>query len=255
MNEQRFYIASRETGSMRDDLPLWASAIENPMALAEAAPAKVTRQDITSVPGAFQLHNVLTKAECEQFITTTETLGYTDDAAVSLPRSIRHNNNLTWVADDTTTDLIWQRCKNLFTDTKNHFAGKKPLGINGRCRFYRYQQGDFFSTHTDGSWPGSRIIDGELVSNAYDDRWSMYTFLIFLSDDYQGGHTQFLVNSENPELPARGRASATTVNVRTPAGSVLCFPHGTHPLHCLHGSEDISQGTKYIVRSDVLFEL
>lgn len=255
MNKQQFFIAARESGSMRNDLPLWGAKIENPMALSDASPKHVVREDISSVPGAFQLHNVLSKEECQKMIQATEELGYTDDAAVSLPRSVRHNNNLTWVADDTTVDMIWQRCKDKFNDKHNHFFGKQPLGLNGRCRFYKYQQGDFFSTHTDGSWPGSRIVDGELISNAYDDRWSMYTFLIFLTDDYEGGHTQFLVNSENPELPARGQANSETVNVRTPAGSVLCFPHGTHPLHCLHGSESIVTGTKYIIRSDVLFEL
>lgn len=255
MNSERFYIANRESGTTRDDLPLWGSTTENPVDLGNAAPKSVERQNITSVPGAFQLHNVLSKAECQALIETSEALGYTEDAAVSLPRAIRHNHNLTWVADDSTTDLIWQRCAHLFTDEQQHFMGKKPLGINGRFRFYRYQQGDFFSIHTDGSWPDSRIIDGEVIANAREDRWSMYTFLILLNDEYEGGHTQFLVNRENPELPARGRATANTVNVRTPAGSVLCFPHGTHPLHCLHGSENIISGSKYIIRTDVLFEL
>lgn len=254
MNQQ-FFIAARETGSMRNDLPLWGSHVENPMKLENKALNPVTYEDIPSVPGAFQLHNVLSSNECRTIIQTTEALGYTDDAAVSLPRSVRHNNNLTWVVDDTTANMIWQRSTSSFPSQHPNFLGKKPLGINGRFRFYKYQQGDFFSTHTDGSWPGSRIVDGNLISNAYDDRWSMYTFLIFLSDDYQGGHTQFLVNSENPKLPARGRSNSHTVNIRTPAGSVLCFPHGTHPLHCLHGSENITKGTKYIIRSDVLFEL
>ncbi|MEH6452497.1 MAG: 2OG-Fe(II) oxygenase [Psychromonas sp.] len=255
MINQQFFIAARESGSMRNDLPLWGATIENPMALEAVSSPQVIREDITAVPGAFQLHNVLTKEECENIIQVTETLGYTADAAVSLPRSVRHNNNLTWVADDTTADIIWDRCKAKFTDEHNHFFDLQPLGINGRFRFYKYQKGDFFSTHTDGSWPGSRIIDGELVTNAYDDRWSMYTFLIFLSDDYEGGHTQFLVNSENSELPGQRQENSETVNVRTPAGSVLCFPHGTHPLHCLHGSESITRGVKYIIRSDVLFEL
>tara|TARA_B110000467_G_C18227131_1_gene426516 strand:+ start:173 stop:940 length:768 start_codon:yes stop_codon:yes gene_type:complete len=255
MNNKNFFVAARESGSIRNDLPLWGSNIENPMRLNEASLQLITREDIASVPGAFQLHKVLSKEECQNLIQATEALGYTDDAAVSLPRSVRHNNNLTWVADDTTTDLLWQRCEESFTDEHNLFFGNKPLGLNGRFRFYKYQQGDFFSTHTDGSWPGSRIVDRELIANAFDDRWSMYTFLIFLTDDYEGGHTQFRVNSEHPELPARGRESSETVNIRTPAGSVLCFPHGTHPLHCLHGSEIITAGTKYIIRSDVLFEL
>ncbi len=255
MNKQKFFIAAREAGSMRDDLPLWGANIENPMALAKPPIQPVIREDVSSVPGAFQLHNVLSKEECQNFIQATEALGYTDDAAVSLPRSVRHNSNLTWIADNTTLDILWQRCKENFSDKQNHFLGKQPVGLNGRCRFYRYQPGDFFSTHTDGFWPGSRMVDGQVIANAFENYWSMYTFLIFLTDDYEGGHTQFLVNSENPELPARGRANSATVNVRTPAGSVLCFPHGEHPLHCLHGSQDITSGTKYIIRTDVLFEM
>jgi len=41
---------------------------------------------------------------------------------------------------------------------------------------------------------------------------------------------------------------------RTLLGGVLCFPHGTHPLHCLHASKEILSGTKYIIRRDVLYE-
>jgi hypothetical protein len=45
------------------------------------------------------------------------------------------------------------------------------------------------------------------------------------------------------------------VDIRTPLGAALCFPHGMHPLHCLHSSQAIQSGVKYIIRSDVLFEL
>jgi hypothetical protein len=45
------------------------------------------------------------------------------------------------------------------------------------------------------------------------------------------------------------------VDVRTPLGGALCFPHGVHPMHCVHGSAPVTSGVKYIIRSDVLFEL
>jgi hypothetical protein len=45
------------------------------------------------------------------------------------------------------------------------------------------------------------------------------------------------------------------IDIRTPTGSILCFPHGMHPLHCVHSSVPITNGTKYIIRSDVLFKL
>lgn len=99
------------------------------------------------------------------------------------------------------------------------------------------------------------MVDGKLYANSYDDRWSMYTFLLFLTEDYVGGETQFLVNKFDPSKPAHNYEEAVLKGVRTPIGGVLCFPHGEHPLHCLHSSATISSGVKYVIRTDVLFEL
>ena len=234
MKLEDFYVVAREPGAENPSLPTWTSHSENPTELALAAPLTVTRKEIAEVPGAFQLLNVFSKKECQAFIDTTEALGFLPDAPVSLARNIRHNDNVTWVVDKTTDQLIWQRCGHLF-------EGRKAVGINARFRFYRYKEGDFFKFHTDGAWPGSRVIDQQLIGNAYPDRYSEMTFLILLSEDFDGGATRFRVNHND-------------VDIRTPAGSVLCFPHGTHPLHRVHSSVPITRGTKYIIRSDVLFK-
>ena len=249
-----FYIVAREPGAEHPAIPTWASRAANPAALAVNRATPVTRRDISTVPGAFQLLDVLSNDECARLITLTESLGYLADAAVSLPRSIRHNHNATWVADDVSTDIIWQRCRAQFRSSDD-FDGKQALGINSRFRFYRYGEGDYFAAHSDGSWPGSRVIDGELIANAFDDRWSQLTFLLFLSEYYLGGATQFYVDAQDATRPARGVEGARKVEIRTPLGAALCFPHGMHPLHCLHSSQAIQSGLKYIIRSDVLFEL
>ena len=252
--KENFYVVRRESGTQRSDLPVWAPRSLNPFKLDENVNA-VSRVDVDNVPGAFQLQNVLLPDEVKRILHEANNLGFTEDAAVSLPREVRHNQNLNLIADTETLDLIWNRCCDHFFDKHDHFGGNKPLGLNGRFRFYRYDEGDYFKMHTDGSWPGSQVIDGELVDDAFGDRWSMYTFLILLSDDFIGGNTQFTVSSDDPAQPARHHSRADIVSVRTPSGSVLCFPHGTHPLHCLHGSAPILSGTKYIIRTDVLFEL
>jgi hypothetical protein len=243
-----FYIVAREPGAEHPAIPTWASNSLNPAGLATGVNDNVEHLEVESVPGAFQLLNVLSRSECEQIIGLTESLGYLPDAAVSLPRSVRHNHSLTWVTDDLTTDIIWQRCEPMMADEQGIHHGKQALGLNGRFRFYRYQVGDYFSPHTDGAWPGSKVIDRQLVTNAFSDRWSQLTFLLFLSDNYEGGRTQFYLPSNNQE-------KTKVVNVLTPVGGALCFPHGMHPLHCLHSSEAIVSGSKYIIRSDVLFEL
>lgn len=133
------------------------------------------------------------------------------------------------------------------------------MGLNGRFRVYKYQVGDHFKIHGDGSWPGSRvrnINNGTLLTtNAFEEEgwWSQYSFLISLNEDYQGGETEFWADGFNYSQPAPTLSQGISVPVRTPRGGVLVFPHGDHPLHCLHASTPITSGVKYIIRTDVLF--
>ena len=254
MKEHDFYVVAREAGAENPSLPTWANHSENPAKLAAEAPLTVSRKDIPEVPGAFQLLNVFSQDECDALINITENLGYLPDAAVSLPRDVRHNHNITWVVDEKTDQLIWQRCAPLMVaEPSDIFGGREPVGINARFRFYRYEEGDYFKFHTDGAWPGSRVIDKKLIANAYPDRYSEMTFLILLSEDFDGGATRFRVNADDPYQAVSRHAAMKDIDIRTPAGSILCFPHGMHPLHRIHSSVPISRGTKYIIRSDVLF--
>lgn len=250
-----FYVVAFEAGAENPSLPTWANRNQNPAHLAEDYPAaSVVRRECPQVPGAYQLLNVLSRDECQRLIELSEGLGYLPDAAVSLPREIRHNDNVVWVTDAATDDIIWRRVASQVAQNLMLFDNRQPLGLNARFRFYRYGVDDYFAFHTDGAWPGSRVIDGELVVNAYPDRYSLQTFLIYLNDDFDGGATRFLVNADDPTRPADRYGRVVEVDVRTPAGGVLCFPHGPHPLHCIHSSEPITRGTKYIIRTDLLFE-
>ncbi|MEH6823537.1 MAG: 2OG-Fe(II) oxygenase [Motiliproteus sp.] len=250
-----FYVAAYEPGAEHPALPTWACRGHNPVALDEDWPGKaIQRRDITSVPGAFQLTGVLSAEECRRFIELTESLGYLPDAAVSLPRDIRHNDNVVWVTDEGTDGIIWERIASLVKRNLTQLNGKPPLGINARFRFYRYREGDYFRFHSDGAWPGSRVIEDKLVANAYPDRYSQLTLLLFLNDDFDGGATRFLL--EPGDKGGQLQSSTSTVaDIRTPAGGALCFPHGAHPLHRVHSSEPIHRGVKYVIRSDVLFRL
>ncbi len=254
-----FYVVAEEPGAEHPALPTWANENANPIELDEdlraGHRANVERVEGEGVPGTFQLLNVLSRDECRRFIELTESLGYLPDAAVSLPRSVRHNHNATWVVDEQTDGIIWRRCQDFTTVDRGFFEDKKALGLNARFRFYRYERGDFFKPHTDGAWPGSRAIGRQLIPNAYPDRFSQMSVLLFLSDGFEGGDTLFLVNENNSSRPARNQDEAEWVKVRTPVGGALCFPHGLHPLHRLHSSEEIVSGVKYIIRTDMLFEL
>jgi hypothetical protein len=44
----------------------------------------------------------------------------------------------------------------------------------------------------------SGVVDGKLAYDLYGDRWSRFTFLIYLNDDFDGGATTFYTPSERP---------------------------------------------------------
>ena len=234
-----FYVVIKEQGHKDPDLPVWTCTEPGSIRYHERPAAVVERKDLSEIPGAFHLLNVLSDEECDRFVQISEALGYHGDAPVSLPRSIRHNNNLNWIVDESVDGPIWGRCRSFFGVSA--FDGQHPLGLNARFRFYRYSRGDFFDPHTDGAWPGSRVVNGQLVADAYGDRLSQMTVLIFLSDGYEGGRTLFHTGQ------------TSIVPVHTPKGAILCFPHGMHPQHCIHAGEEVTAGQKYIIRTDVLY--
>ena len=234
-----FFVVNKEVGHTDHDLPVWTCSEPGSISYHERAAAVIERKDVPSVSGVIHLLNVLSDEECDRFVQISEALGYHGDAPVSLPRSIRHNDNFNWIVDESVDGPIWDRCRRFFGVSE--FDGQRPLALNARFRFYRYATGDFFNPHTDGAWPGSRVINGQLVADAYGDRLSQMTALIFLSDGYEGGRTLFHTGP------------TSIVPVHTPKGAILCFPHGTHPQHCVHAGEEVTAGRKYIIRTDVLY--
>ena len=184
-----FYVVIKEPGHTDPDLPVWTCIEPGCIIYYERPAAVIECKDLSGIPGAFHLLNVLSAEECDRFGQISEALGYHSDAPVSLSRSIRRNNNFNWIVDESVDGPIWDRCRSFFGVSV--FNSQHPLGLNARFRFYRYSKGDCFNPHTDGAWPGSRVVNGQLVADAYGDRLSQMTALIFLSDGYEGGHTLF----------------------------------------------------------------
>lgn len=244
------YVIAWETGFSPTPMPTWTDRPGAVNPYEDARNESITRVDIPEVPGAFQLLNVLSEQEADNIVSIAESLGFHEDSPVSLSHDVRHNENMNWVVSEHIDGTLWERSQALISES---VGGQHPTGLNARFRFYRYGPGDFFSPHTDGAWPGSRVIDGKLIADAYPGQYSQFTYLIFLSDDYEGGKTQFLVSKFDASQPATHNEDINVVSVHTPKGAVLCFPHGTHPQHCVHAGEKIRSGVKYIVRTEILF--
>ena len=97
--------------------------------------------------------------------------------------------------------------------------GRQAWGLNERWRIYRYRPGQRFAGHVDGSF---RRENGEK---------SLLTLLLYLNEEFEGGETTF---DELVVTPARGMA--------------LVFRHDL-----FHAGESLRSGTKYVLRSDVMF--
>lgn len=86
------------------------------------------------------------------------------------------------------------------------------------------------------------------MHDIYGDRWSILTWVLYLNDDFEGGGTRFM-------LPDGMLGQHKVREIPATRGSVLCFFHGDHPLSPLHEGGLVTSGTKYIIRSDVLYKL
>ena len=104
------------------------------------------------------------------------------------------------------------------------FAGAmRPAGIcmNERFRGYRYEPGEQFAPHFDGSFKRDEREE------------SLLTFMIYLNEGFGGGATRF---------------EDFDVTVTPHTGLAIFFQH-----RLLHEGCRVESGTKYILRSDILY--
>jgi prolyl 4-hydroxylase len=93
----------------------------------------------------------------------------------------------------------------------------------------RYQAGEKYNPHFDSF--GKDLLEKNKINQR------LTTFILYLSDDYEGGETYF---------PLR------EVEIKPRIGSLLIFNncfHGTNFTHpkSLHGSKSIKAGTKWAI--------
>lgn len=171
----------------------------------------------------FVLHEFLSPEECRQYIELSEGEGF-DDAPIttSVGFTIRKNvrNNTRVMIDDTDlANSLWGRAKEHMPP---EWWYRKPVGLNERFRFYRYEPGQRFVAHSDGAFDRGNGERSEL------------SFLIYLNEEFTGGETVF--------------CSKEKTRVRPVTGMALVFEHRQ-----LHEGAVVEKGTKYVMRTDVMY--
>ncbi|NQY06033.1 MAG: 2OG-Fe(II) oxygenase [Flavobacteriaceae bacterium] len=175
---------------------------------------KEIAEDIIIIEGFF------TPEECEQFIHQSEQIGY-EQVKINvggqqvMNKGIRNNERVLF-KDFKMAETLWQKLKP-FAEDRFDFA--EPIGLNEMFRFYKYNPGQRFKSHFDGSY----------IRN--EKEASLYTFMVYLNDGYEGGRTKFHNAIITPKK-----------------GDALIFLHRLR-----HEGEVLKTGTKYILRTDIMY--
>jgi hypothetical protein len=218
-------------------------------------PPNATHHQHPTVPNLHLLKDVLSPTECEAIIAAGENLGFKPDAPITEEgeESSVLAHNFYWITDPAFTAKLWSRVSP-FVPTQ--VGGKKVRGLNRRFRVYRYVPGAEYRAHIDGAWPPSGISEeGKYVydsSPPTGKQSSLFTFLVYLNDEFEAGETTFF-------LPSAREGSMNAYSVKPVQGSVAMFPHGETEGSLLHEGTGVKREgvptAKYVIRTDVLYDV
>jgi prolyl 4-hydroxylase len=171
----------------------------------------------------FIVEDFISPEECDKYIAQSETIGFEVakvqlDGGQKLFTGVRNNERIMFEHIELANEL-WLRAKPFLVQIKGKY---EAIGLNEMFRFYKYSEGQRFKMHRDGSFERD------------ENECSWYTFLIYLNDNFEGGETEF----------------QDLFSVAPKKGSLLVF---YHPLK--HEGKILTAGTKYVLRSDVMYRL
>jgi prolyl 4-hydroxylase len=186
------------------------------------------------------IEGVFSSKECNKIVERSEQAGF-KTALVNVGRGEVHdpdyrNSDRCIIDDCDIAKAIFERIKDFLPKILNGGSGSswELVGVNERMRILRYSDGHFFAKHKDGSH-----------TRNYDE-CTFFTLMIYLNSgggvDFEGGSTNFLSSTFS-----NGKANHTEYVPKR--GSVLVFDHGL-----LHEGATLVRGTKYCIRSDVLYK-
>lgn len=198
-------------------------------------------EEIKNIPGAWIIHDLISRSEAENFISkvefneeidTTLRVRADDDYQASIKRiSRRFKHDLPQLAEQ-----IFDRLQGVIPKAVTFEKEDSELGpfltgtwdfhsVNERISFLKYGPGGVFSKHRDGIF----------IKN--EDLRSLMTVLVYLNDSYEGGRTKCYNDEETCECqiePIVGDAFLMVQRVLHEGGTVI-------------------SGFKYAARFDLMF--
>lgn len=176
-----------------------------------------------------QVHSeLLSPAECRDFINRAETTGY-QAMQGDYPPSYRNNDRVV-IDDPELARTLFARFRYTLPDRLERGGQTWQLvGLNSRFRGCRYSGGQQFTRHRDGA------------HSEPDGAKSFLTLMLYLNDhsEFEGGHTRFYEDRWTQEI-AR--------SVPPAAGTGIVFDHTLW-----HDGQAVTRGKKYVLRTDVMY--
>lgn len=181
---------------------------------------KKSMQLILHSPKIWTVQNFLTAQACQDLILFSEMRGYIEaevniQGNAKMLKNIRNNYRLLY-QDESLAKKYWSDLEQFCPKILESY---QAIGLNEQFRFYKYESNQRFKRH----------IDGRFKRNEQEE--SRITFMIYLNDDFEGGETKF-----------------DEITIQPQTGNALCFIHEQK-----HEGAPVIKGTKYVLRSDVMY--
>lgn len=212
------------------------------------------------------IHDLLTPAECQQLLEAAEeAAGHQWEGAMvnigagrqELRTDVRLCGRILWDTPEI-VDVLLERIKSHLPsnikvlENSAGITGNGPVKrkeiwemarLNERLRFLKYTKGMYFRPHGDGSYvtpDGSEIsfltvhiyLNGSAIRDVTDEQ-----DLEDSEKSLRGGATRFFGYGHNE------------YDVNPQTGACLIFQHRS----LLHSGEEVEQGTKYTIRTDIMY--
>jgi hypothetical protein len=212
-------------------------------------PYDVQAKEVDGVPGFLQtIQCVLTAEECQAIIDITEAKGFVAASIYTDSKGREHfsdtrKSSRCIVDSPEFVARLWTRIQHCVPKT---WGTAQCVGLNERLRILRYDPGDEFKPHSDGSYtaPSGAI--------------SKITVLIYLNAGYEGGYTHFLHEDARHfterEFPSPVKCLASSqdgrawIAIEPYVGSVAM-----QDQTLVHGVPPLLKGRKYAMRTEVMY--
>lgn len=191
----------------------------------------------------FWVENMISPDVCDMLVEKFEAAGFDthSDVAIEYPPGVRNNKRVI-VKLPNFTENLWLHLQSHLTETE--VVGWKPygwasegwwlpIGVNDVWVVSRYEPGQHFAPHRDG-----------MYKDTTTGHMSIFTLTLYLGEsgqDFTGGDLVFFSPSTADEEVFRWKPLK---------GSAFVMNHD-----CMHAGAPVTAGTKYIMRSSVMFQV